>query len=258
MSDTPGHHSDLSLRQGPSENPVARLSALWRHGQKPDLRAFLAGTGRLSDAELTDVLCTDQRERWLDGQRPAVEVYFELHDSHPESALPIDLIFDEFLVRRELRESATLDEYCQRFPNYAEQLRLHVRLYDTLGEVVPATYDRATGPGADTSTASHTAQTPFSGSEPPWAPALRGPQAGEFESDYKSFKHLLQDMAGEQSAATLLPLIARHPAGRPHVALARIWLILNLFTLSDGPDSRRPGQGFSTCVVPANGIHKSG
>jgi hypothetical protein len=226
MSDTPDHPSDLPQRQGPSENPVARLSALWRHGQKPDLRAFLAGTGRLSAAELTDVLCTDQRERWLNGQRPAAEAYFELHGSfHRGSALPIDLIFGEFLARRELGESVTLDEYCQRFPELAEQLRLHVRLYEALGDMVPATDDTTTGPGADPSTVSHGAQTPSSGNERLWAPALRSPEAEACDSDYESFKRLLQDMAGEQSAATLLPLIVRRLAGRPDVALARLWLI---------------------------------
>ena len=75
MPDAPGHPSDLSLRPEPSEGPVARLSALWRHGQEPDLRAFLTGAGRLSAAELTDVLCTDQRQRWLHGRCPEVEAY---------------------------------------------------------------------------------------------------------------------------------------------------------------------------------------
>lgn len=232
MSDTPDHPSDLSQspsdlpqRPGPSENAVARLSALWRHGQSPDLRAFLAGTGLLSAAELTDVLCTDQRERWLDGQRPAVEDYFELGSFHAGSALRIDLIFGEFLVRRELGEAATLDEYCQRFPDLAEQLRLHVRFYDALGDVVPAADDTAIGPGADLSTASHAAPTPSSGNERFRAPALRGPEAQECDSDYESFKRLLQDMAGERSAATLLPLIVRRLAARPNVALARIWLV---------------------------------
>ena len=41
-------------------------------------------------------------------------------------------------------------------------------------------------------------------------------------------------MAGEQSAATLLPLIVRRLAGRPNVALARIWLV-------------RPGDQCATC-----------
>jgi serine/threonine protein kinase/formylglycine-generating enzyme required for sulfatase activity len=51
------------------------------------------------------------------------------------SDTPSDLsrIFGEFLVRRQQGEPQILDEYCERFPDLAEQLRLHVRIYDTLG-----------------------------------------------------------------------------------------------------------------------------
>jgi hypothetical protein len=105
------------------------LSALWRHGQAPDLRAFLAEAGRLDAAELTDVLCTDQRQRWLHGQRPEAEAYIALHGSYyPDAEPAIDLVFGEFLMRRELGESPTLDEYYRRFPKLAEPLRLHVEL----------------------------------------------------------------------------------------------------------------------------------
>jgi urea transport system substrate-binding protein len=141
---------------------VARLSALWRHGQEPDLRAFLAGAGRLNMAELTDVLCADQRQRWLNGQRPEVAAYIALHGSfHPGAEPAIDLVFGEFLARRELGESPTLDEYCRRFPDLAGQLRLHVGLYDALGEVEPARDDP--GPGEAPATSSHAAQTPAEG-----------------------------------------------------------------------------------------------
>ena len=61
MSDTP--------------DPAARLSALWGLGREPDLKEFLAGAGHLSVTELTDVLGTDQRQRWLHGRRPEVEAY---------------------------------------------------------------------------------------------------------------------------------------------------------------------------------------
>ena len=52
---------------------------------------------------------------------------------------PSDLsrIFDEFLARLQRGESPVLDEYCERFPDLAEQLRLHVRLYDALDTVRP-------------------------------------------------------------------------------------------------------------------------
>lgn len=49
---------------------------------------------------------------------------------------PADLscVFNEFLARRQRGESASLDDYCVRFPQLADQLRLHVDLYDALAE----------------------------------------------------------------------------------------------------------------------------
>src|SRR3954452_7479199 len=52
----------------------------------------------------------------------------------PDRPSDLSRIFDEFLAKRQLGESPILDEYCQRFPDLAEQLRQHVRLFDALGE----------------------------------------------------------------------------------------------------------------------------
>ena len=52
--------------------------------------------------------------------------------SDPKSA--IGLIFGEFLRLRQQGKLPSLDEYCQRYPDLAEQLRQHVVLYDALGE----------------------------------------------------------------------------------------------------------------------------
>jgi Protein kinase domain len=57
----------------------------------------------------------------------------------PDSSSELSLVFGEFLTRRRRGESPTIDEYCQRYPNLAEQLRRHVRLYDALGEMFPST-----------------------------------------------------------------------------------------------------------------------
>ena len=235
MSDSPGLPSDLFRRSGPSEGAVARLSGLWRQGQEPDLKEFLAGAGLLNAAELTDVLCTDQRQRWLRGQRPEIESYLALHGSfHPGAEPAIDLVFGEYMARRELGESPTLDEYCRRFPKLAGQLRLHVGLYDALGEVGPARGDPAFGPGKALSTASHAAQTSAGAGARPGAAAPHGREAGAFESDYESFKRLLREMDQEPSAGTLLQLIVRRLAERPHIALARVWLV-------------RPGDECAAC-----------
>jgi transcriptional regulator with GAF, ATPase, and Fis domain len=45
------------------------------------------------------------------------------------------------------------------------------------------------------------------------------------EPDYEALKTLLLEMAQEHAVATLLDMIVRQLARRPHVALARIWLI---------------------------------
>src|SRR5262249_58841093 len=68
------------------------------------------------------------------GERPPVEAYLQLYSSlcsDPEYI--IDLLHSEFLVRRELGEGPSLDEYRCRFPELAQQLELQIRLYDALG-----------------------------------------------------------------------------------------------------------------------------
>ena len=47
-----------------------------------------------------------------------------------------------------------------------------------------------------------------------------------YTPEYESLQALLLEMAGEHAVAPLLKLIVRQLAQRPHVALARIWLIL--------------------------------
>jgi urea transport system substrate-binding protein len=217
------------------DSPAARISALWQQGQAPDLRAFLDESGPLSAAELTDVLCSDQRERWLHGQRPQIEAYLRLCSSfQPDSKPAIDLVLGEFLLRRQLGESRSLEEYCRRFPVLAEQLRLHVALYDALGEVEPPTSDAGSSHGEVPSTGSYVAETPADGNDRSETAEQHVPDARAFESDYQSFQRLLRDMAQERSTVTLLPLIVRRLAERPHVALARIWLV-------------RPGDQCAAC-----------
>ena len=210
MSDPPGQPLDLSPRPGTPADPVARMSALWRLGQGPDLRAFLSGIERVSDEELTDLCCTDQRQRWLHGQRPEVEAYVALYGSFYPGAEPaIDLIFGEFLARRELGESPTLDEYCRRFPELAGPLQLHVGLYDALGAVGPASDDLASGFGENLSTVSHAAQTSTGAGGRPDVGAPRVPEAGAFQSDNEALAAIRGGQSadvGERSAAGLFPV----------------------------------------------------
>jgi hypothetical protein len=141
MPETPKH---LLGPQTARDDPVAQLTARWRGGEAPDLAAFLRDAGPLSAEELADVLCIDQRERWLRGERPDAEAYLRLYDSfYPHSEYALELVFNEFLVRRQRAEAPALQEYQRRFPELAEPLQVQAGLYDAMAQ---------TGAVADSST----------------------------------------------------------------------------------------------------------
>jgi len=60
-----------------------------------------------------------------------------------------------------------------------------------------------------------------------------------YEPEFESFKDLLLEMARERSADALFQLIVRRLAARPHVAMARIWLVRP----GDICDSCHPAEG---------------
>ncbi len=89
------------------------------------LGSLLDGANKLGRLELVRLLRSDQLRRWQQGDRLPVEVYLqEVPTLRADPELAIDLVFSEFLLRREvLNEAPSLEEYVERFPAYAEQLR---------------------------------------------------------------------------------------------------------------------------------------
>jgi WD40 repeat protein len=125
---------DLSPRQpGQTTQPDRQLWLLWRQGHHPDLDQFLAATGELPAARLADVLAVDQRERWQRGERVPVSNYLEQYPVLQEDAeCALLLVYGEFLLREELGEAPALEEYRQRFPQYASRLEQQIRLHRAL------------------------------------------------------------------------------------------------------------------------------
>ena len=66
--------------EGPEsmEDLSAQFSALWREAAKPDLKVFLARAGAITAEQLSQILCADQRERWLRGERSEIEYYLNI------------------------------------------------------------------------------------------------------------------------------------------------------------------------------------
>jgi serine/threonine protein kinase/tetratricopeptide (TPR) repeat protein len=113
--------------------PAGRLWQLWRQGQRPDVRRFLAEAGPLGPRQTAAVLRVDQRQRWQAGERVPAESYLREYGTvagDPEAAL--DVVYGEFLVREDLGERPAAAEYLARFPALAGQLRLQFGLHGAL------------------------------------------------------------------------------------------------------------------------------
>ena len=117
---------------------AARESCDRRDGAASELAAALDELGRSPTTgnfdRLVAILHTAQRESWTRGERSQVELlldrYPALHDS-PDHM--IDLIYGEFLVRIEMGEKPTAEEYARRFPHFAGVLRQQIGLDVALG-----------------------------------------------------------------------------------------------------------------------------
>lgn len=116
----------------PESDAAVRLSDLWRKGQKPDVRAFLAGAGTLTPAQIVAVLAVDQWERWQIGERIPAEAHLRLAPAIASTEAAFDLVYGEFLLREELGETPTADEYLRRFPQFAAQIRRQFELHKVL------------------------------------------------------------------------------------------------------------------------------
>src|SRR5262245_35444248 len=87
----------------PAHAPAYQLWRLWRQGQRPDVRAFLASLDGPTPAELAAVLRVDRQERWLAGECIPAEVYLEQFLSLAADAeQALDLVYGEFLLREQL------------------------------------------------------------------------------------------------------------------------------------------------------------
>src|SRR5438128_4156604 len=108
-------------------DPAKELEKLWEQGQRPDVREFLqqfAQAGSITPVQVIGALCVDQWQRWQQGERIPAEVYLQMHPglaAAPEDAF--DLVYGEFLLREELGEQPSTEEFLKRFPQYALQFQ---------------------------------------------------------------------------------------------------------------------------------------
>ena len=74
---------------------------------------------------LLDQALDDQKSSWSRGERIPVEVYLERHpELRKDAEAMLDLIYQEYLLRRESGEAPEPEEFYTRFPDLAESLML--------------------------------------------------------------------------------------------------------------------------------------
>jgi tetratricopeptide (TPR) repeat protein len=113
-----------------SRRPESILEQLWQDGRPPSIRSFVATLGSLDNERLLAVLRVDQRNRWANGQRVDVRSYLrEFPALADDSEALFELIYHEWLIREELGESLSPDEYVAAFPDLAERLRLQLDVH---------------------------------------------------------------------------------------------------------------------------------
>jgi serine/threonine-protein kinase len=126
--------------------------------RRVDPRSYLARGDEISESELSELLCTDQVERWRAGQRIPAEAYLSLHATlQGTSESAFELVYSEYVLRESLGETPDSEEFLWRFPQFADRFQRQLDLHRAL-----ATDDQATGRGAT----------------PGPAEGARGPRAG--------------------------------------------------------------------------------
>src|SRR5262245_43730062 len=111
---------------------IARqYSELWRTGPAPDVHAFVRQAKQLTPAQVVAVLRVDLQERWQRGERPTVESYLEQYPALLGDPETYAFVNDELLLRQNRGETVALDEYYQRFPQFAQRLWLQMHGADS-------------------------------------------------------------------------------------------------------------------------------
>ena len=113
----------IEARPAAGETPAPTLSCRPR----PDVPQLLAEGKR--ECEVLDLLCADQVERWRAGQRVPAEAYLDMHPAGWDDAAAFELVYSEFVLREDLGESPSPDEYLRRFPRLAERLHRQLEVH---------------------------------------------------------------------------------------------------------------------------------
>ena len=80
-------------------------------------------------ADILDSILDGQRESWLAGHRPTVEELLAVSPLRHDREAHLDAIYNEIVVREELGETPSAEEYINRYPHLVEDIGLHFEVH---------------------------------------------------------------------------------------------------------------------------------
>jgi tRNA A-37 threonylcarbamoyl transferase component Bud32 len=78
---------------------------------------------------MMDAALDQQKRAWISGRRPSVNDFLSDSSLPSEPDVLLDLIYNEIVVREELGEEPSIDEYIERYPHLNDDLRLHFEVH---------------------------------------------------------------------------------------------------------------------------------
>ncbi|RMI29361.1 serine/threonine-protein kinase [Nocardia stercoris] len=168
MTDAFGSNGDRGrAATGAESGAAAAFAAAWNsRSQPPDIAEFLPDAETLRCDVLVELIRIDLRRRWLTGlSRPPaaaprkrlLDYCAEFPELRPE-ALPADLVYDEFVIRRHSGERVDPAECLREFPSQASELQQLLTVDDEDRSTRRATADELSS-GLDTETGERTRTT---------------------------------------------------------------------------------------------------
>ena len=85
---------------------------------------------------LLDSVLDRQSGSWLAGSRPSVEDLIDGSPLRNDPEAQLDLIYNEIVLREELGEEPSAEEYVRRYPNLREDLELHFEVHSAMADAV--------------------------------------------------------------------------------------------------------------------------
>lgn len=103
----------------------------WDDNPPPEIAEFLPDEPNIRQAVLVELIKLDLEYRWSEGIDPMyLEDYLRIIPEHQLTDIPLDLIYEEYHVRRSAGLEVDSNEYVQRFPEQESEIR---RLLDDGG-----------------------------------------------------------------------------------------------------------------------------